>query len=416
MSHLETHILAFDADGALYNPRYFRLLIEIINRHFEFFESLGTRDNFLDVDVQEIKAKTDAIIEEIYSIELSEEACSNIRSGITNPDFLNKMHAVWLSLMEEDPGVKISKVIVTIMREFINYMNRIDKSILRNLFLAANKELLSHLANKMEIQEVEKFALVVASNRQSIFTDRAGMKLNGTGSIYLDIYEIQNEMNTQLRDKFCVVSQFCLADIVGHLKRGESFYAIVNEHMFNDDESELCFTHSTAIYDEKKLALIYAIAHDSVLHMLDELGIKDKDTKVIIDFYDDRFDILDSLTEILDTFPQLLPANVTLNLFPYGGILNVSPIASIQGTGVLDFNYRRNVRLMAQMCGWNKDNQEVIDTASQLDVYSFLSARVTGLELVPYTMNSFANLFQPKKPETEVESVHSDNLLLRPVI
>lgn len=398
MSLPKAHVFAFDADGCLYSPKYLRLIIEVINRHWDFLETYGTKEHFFDVNVAEIKQKTDDIINEINTIELSEEDVSNPGLAITNPLFRDRVHSIHSKLLELNSKPSIPYIVGSIMYEFIGYMNRLNKELLPSLFLAANSELIAHLCKKMEILDIPGFALLPATNRQSYYTDRAGMEQNGTGSIYQDLHEIKSEMQKQLQNKTCLVSHFCMADIFGNkLKRGESYRNIFNEDLLNDAYNSY-FQHADSIYDTRKLSLLYAIAHDVVNHVLAELDITDKHAEVTIDFFDDRLDIHEPLAEILAKYPRLLPDNVTINFFHFDGKLRMNPIASVKGTGVLDLNYWKNVKLMAKMCGHDLHTYSLpIDTISQLDIDEFLAARVTGQELAPSLQINFASLFPPKK-------------------
>ena len=75
--------------------------------------------------------------------------------------------------------------------------------------------------------------------------------------------------------------------------------------------------------------------------------------------------------------------------------MNKKPVVSIQGTGVVDFHYRQNVKLMARMCGHQLDNFENTIDVSLIDMKQFMQLRVTGHEIMLYPSSRFARLFQP---------------------
>ena len=69
---------------------------------------------------------------------------------------------------------------------------------------------------------------------------------------------------------------FLLVDIYGNLRSGQSFERAIHHH----DDSPI--THSKWRFDEEKLTIVYA--------QMQRIASKNKNHKIVFDFYDDRKD------------------------------------------------------------------------------------------------------------------------------
>ncbi|HAT1825045.1 hypothetical protein SC438_13385 [Legionella pneumophila] len=173
--------------------------------------------------------------------------------------------------------------------------------------------------------------LIVASgtNRQDKFID----ELNGqrSDSAIPAFPIIQSYLASQVDCKV-VMDPFLLADLYGNKEAGQSYTAILNEKYLHSQEN-----HTQSAFDESKRSLLYAHAHRvAALH---------PDSEIVIDFYDDRNDILSGLYDFYNDNPFLLPANVTLRLNQYEG-KEVTAYPGIKGDGPIDYRYLINTQKM----------------------------------------------------------------------
>ncbi len=140
--------------------------------------------------------------------------------------------------------------------------------------------------------------------------------------------------NTDLAKK--ILSLFNLA-IHKNNYAGESYKKLLRyfHKDIKDDE------HAFYVFDEYKITLIYAHAHRA--------AILNQDREIVVDFYDDRKDILGALYKTFNGNTQLLPKNISFCLYQYkeGRFGNKIYESKINGTGEIDSRFDWSVRYIA---------------------------------------------------------------------
>ena len=122
----------------------------------------------------------------------------------------------------------------------------------------------------------------------------------------------------------------------------------------------------------------------------------------MLEFFDDRLDILNPLYQVFSHYPRLIPKQVMLRLTAYNGRIGPGE-HYIQGTGEVDFTFRENIKLMLLLCGFEGEYYGYIDVVSTLNIEDFLALRQlqTQTNVITLTGTS-ANFFQTPRNAGEV--------------
>jgi hypothetical protein len=383
MSLTRVRFDAFDADGCLFSlKKYTRLLGKIIDKYYDFLSSYKKKHTECDEDylrIQVINMLNDA------------ETMSFAEQEIQNPALKKRIKDVYGKLSPFIPGFQKKHAEIKILSEFIGCLDKLSPLIMKQIFYRANEDLILYLSRQSVIEEIKHLVVTMSTNRQSYIHDHAGMEQNATASIYLSMLDLTEYFNQQLKSYgiTCSVSEFSMGDVYGHAKfnskdeveysyfeRGVSFRKVVEELTKRTGKKPVHLDHACYIYDKTKLTVVYALAHDAMIHVLKALQINPEQADVTINIFDNEIPILESLAKVLGQYPQLLPAGMTIRLFHYDGELTRTPVATITGKGSIDHFYQQNIRLMAIMCGHNlKDLNESFDAANQLNVADYLQRR-----------------------------------------
>lgn len=421
----QLHIFAFDADGCLYNLNYSRLIFYILDRYWDFFDNFGRSGRIEESDVDLVEKTIDQILQEIDTVDLSQLAQLTFHNSITNHHFKQTIDLAVLKFKLQNASYSqvsneeiIPKVLQSIVQSGLQYMEWVTPDILKQIFIKANKTLIDTLVKKIEQENINYYALALGTNRQSFYHDLIAIDFNITGSIYLNLFDLKDCLAASTQDKTGIVNKFSMADIYGDLLRGENYRRILDIYK-NDDQNRYYYAYPGYVFDETKLSLIYAIAHDAI-HILDELHI-DSDAEINIDFFEDREDILATLKTVLMVYPQLIPRKIHFNFYHYNGD-QLALYFSMDGAGELDRNYRENVKLIAKLCGHDLQNaliaklytpelEKIMDAAPFLDIKKFLSLRTLNQETQSSMRADFMKLFYcpPKENQTDQELAETIN-------
>lgn len=388
-------ILAFDADGCLYNFRkYTRVLVKIVDQYWDFFEKFYNKKGFTPAEEAEVQAKIAEITAYVANLNFEELSGLPIVSIMDiQSEKLKKNIETKKAILKQFGEDRLDetdtdefKILRFMVGKFIPFLKKFNPQILEMIFLKANQKLFEQVAANLKAENVAGYETAFETNRQSLVHDNNGMEQNGTDSIHLDYYHLLSALRSLMPDVIARLNPFTLSDVnanpeaqsQGFFMRGNAHHKIVKEQNkiahFND--------HKPAIYDLSKLTVIYGIAHDSVVHAAKELNIKAEQIEYTLDVFDNEMRILDQLKKTLETYPQLLPRGLKLRLFHYDGILKSEPMAIIPGTGELDKNYAENIRKMVSMCGHDfKDIDKPINAALNLNIEQFLKERELEVKL-----------------------------------
>lgn len=199
-----------------------------------------------------------------------------------------------------------------------------------NKVITHNAALLDKI--KDENQRFSKVVTLVGSNRQSKEVDDGNRsKIDETGFYRtVSCYEALTIIAEHLQ---ITVDKFLLADVYGEKEAGVSFDLALDADVKNDPTA-----HANWIFDETKLTILYAQMHKIALENLTE--------DIVFDFFDDRRYIRNNLAEFFNKNSHLMPSNIKLRIHHYdGGAAEL--MHEIQGTGLIDTNYRVTVLDMA---------------------------------------------------------------------
>ena len=191
------------------------------------------------------------------------------------------------------------------------------------LWLVKYHQNLLHIQHQhIQKQGYKKVVIGLATNRQSYHFDAS------TSLTCLPLLPmLQNEFQTRLGENVTVVfDSFLMADTIKHQDGTSYLRACLDK--YNHQPS---LTHEHWWFDKTKVSLLYTLCHRAALHHPDDM--------ITINLYDDLPDILESLSRFYSNNSDLLPRNITLNLYHYTGNTPFAHRASIQGTGEIDANY-----------------------------------------------------------------------------
>jgi len=215
----------------------------------------------------------------------------------------------------------------------VNYMD----SKAKDRLFKHNKHFFEKQYEKIKKNAIDIVIFQVGSNRQDKGTDNYNSNNHKSGSCYPALEMIKNEFKKNLGETECLLDGYLLCDTYGKRPHGENFAKACSQDPH--------YHFSDAVFDESKVTLLYAQMHRA--------ASKYPDAEIIFDFYDDRDDdILPNLAQFFQKNPDLIPHNVQLQLKHYAGD-SVSNIAKIQGTGVIDHQYEKNIQSMIECASYD---------------------------------------------------------------
>lgn len=199
--------------------------------------------------------------------------------------------------------------------------------------LKYNQNLTQYIKRQARSHENADSIVLVGSRRQCQSSDEYGKETNNNGSAFTQLSQYAKQL--QLRfNPYLLVDSYYHKPAGTEFKRSKQF---VHSHFFKTYFSR-CFRTKKAPYDFKhyyndpeKIHLIYAQAHT--------LAKEHPDEAIILHFYDDRIDIMDSLNQFYTPHKKALPHNVTLKVHHYNHDWHrgsVKLVTSIQGIGDID--------------------------------------------------------------------------------
>jgi hypothetical protein len=249
------------------------------------------------------------------------------------------------------------------------------------LLISKNLDLLEHLRERMG--QASEYELLDASIRQSYKSDRGNADRNGTP---LFVHAIQ-DLHAKLTEKFpqLKLNKYLLADTHGKIPHGASFILAERKDAAKHN------LHKDWIYDESKLTLLYA--------QMWKIASEHPSDDICFDLYDDKEEILQNLKSFFSKNPELMPPNLTLNLYQYTGDNRPKPITeNLKGNehSVIDYNWEENIYRM-----WGLDPRaEKFQRPADTSAFTYLSRG-----------NNLANFKQNRK--TDKETVSNTRLELK---
>jgi hypothetical protein len=224
--------------------------------------------------------------------------------------------------------------------------------------IEANSHLFHTIAQEIRREKFSDVIVMTGSNRQSQELDQFNAYEHGNNSSFPQLKYVTSAIS-RLSGFNCTLDTTLLADFFNDKPAGSSYQIATNgQNQRNQDKT--CF-------DESKITLLYAQVH--------KIAAEYPNHKIIFNFFDDRAnnyfgDILPGLKIYFTQHPELLPANVALQLYFYDGKTLSTAFSlpagyvrqeyklcdpkPIQGTGPIDFNFKNTLKDIAQQFGDDK--------------------------------------------------------------
>lgn len=201
---------------------------------------------------------------------------------------------------------------------------------LESVFFDTNKRFFATV--KAKVKSYNEVVYFVGSNRQSYFAEKTSFARGG--SSFSKMEPIRKYLGVGK------VNRFLMADLYADRPHGTSFIHTCEELSALKSDFFL-HEHFPFIFDNSKTTLLYAQLH--------KMASENPNALIVFEFYDDNDPILQKLKQCFAD-SSLLPWNVSLKLHYYAGD-SIEPIASIQGTGKIDYEYTKTVKKIARLCG-----------------------------------------------------------------
>lgn len=312
--------------------------------------------------------------------------------------------------------------------------------------IAANNKLLSGIKDEINTQNCNDVRIFIGSARQDIIIDFLNtflksqgikkQKLNVTPETAVEtIQKIAEAISKDCPNTRIAIEKMLMADITSDHSNGHAFSAFINSvnstaETLTDIKSKINFLtglssalkrhfkgHSQwSINDETKCSIVYAQVHK----LAEEFDRNGEKANIVFNFYDDREDITNDVQHLFEARRDLLPHNVTLNVYQYNGDTPVLK-SSIKGTGVVDVFYRRTIRQISEKALDAHDNKlfdHLITHKPQITLRSnFFSRRPMMIDhpkcrdLTDLLENSDTIIVSEKSPDLESKNERSEKLI-----
>jgi len=237
--------------------------------------------------------------------------------------------------------------------------------------------------------------LMIGTNRQSFGIDQynAGRKRNG--SCFPFFKKLTSHLKQSGLEETTLIP-LLLADVFGMLPVGESYRRCLSE-IESTSGTRHNITHKDTVFDEDKISLIYAQAHELSKHYPNK--------QITLNFYDDTLSILETLSKHFSRNHQCLPANITLSLRRCESKRGVLSWAEpIKGSGPCDLDYADTLRnCIRGKHYYNRFDYKEVLSSTQID-----SVRLGKTASRDSCMDT-ARFFKPaaeidKKPQPDTQS------------
>lgn len=208
----------------------------------------------------------------------------------------------------------------------------------------SNLMLLMHEQKRIRSHRFHKVIIAYGTNRQDQGCNIANSHRGGSLSPVLPLMQSYFDCCTGAE---VVFDPFMMADLFGQdHQAGHAYQAILREEHFGSRER-----HSRWVFDSTKISLIYAHAHRvASLHPVK--------SKIVIDLYEDRKNIIRNIQAFYSRYPECLPNNVELNIHQYNG-KKLILTSSLKGSGEIDDKYDWSVRYLSLRHGFFKLSKQL---------------------------------------------------------
>lgn len=261
-----------------------------------------------------------------------------------------------------------------------------------------NQNLFKYIANEINLDNFSDVYIMSASSRQDNEHDELNGKMNSNGSSFRTLEPICEEISTLAKFN-CTFDATLMSDIYNGKKAGESYLNAINSDYKGD--------HNKFLFDQHKISIIYIQMH--------KVASENPTAEITYKFYDDNYPIFTTLANFFKKNPTLIPNNVKLFINEYDGTQvttfghvndydrkdekNLKDPNIIQGTGPIDFNYRKSILEIASQRADNRDLKKAttLKNVEHMDVSSFEVIRSTYNDKKPESYNKDDGKFKSKQ-------------------
>jgi hypothetical protein len=244
----------------------------------------------------------------------------------------------------------------------------------------SQQEIINHVKKTcLENPTIESIYLIIGSLRQTAMLDVGNAQRNSEHPHYLSCTTLYDVFLGQLHRRISKLGlertpsvHFCpllMNDIYNHLETGSTFKAMQNiftwpslqiariqnnthELLVRNQRGEniniLSDASNKEIADCSKVTLIYTQMHHFAKHL--------DAAPILMQFYDDRLDILSGLQQFYTSAPKLMPENIHLQLICQKALKGVQPTLynaePIKGQGEINQDYHELMYQMAEYHKW----------------------------------------------------------------
>jgi hypothetical protein len=212
----------------------------------------------------------------------------------------------------------------------------------KNIFLQSHEVLFQRVKELIEDYDPSDVVVALGSARYRKWHDDTAIARNKTGSIYLDLPMVAEYLQALYPDIKVSLSKYTLADSYAGLPAGMNFDSIAK----GTDVSGMVYE------DASKITMLYALMH----HTVSDYILKHNMRPIVHShFFDNLVELHNINFSYYLSATDMLPAHTSLafEMYDSGHTTVNSPI---YGTGSIDRNLTRSVRLFSDLVGTKFDN------------------------------------------------------------
>lgn len=276
------------------------------------------------------------------------------------------------------------RYIFAIMEASCNYKEKISLEKQKEILKASIPELIIFLIDRAKGDYVNR-RIVVGSNRQTIYFDYINSQENNTASCFIVMDMLREILEEETQQKW-ILDKRLLPDTFQSKEFGYNFekgLSLANKapEIFPayDKQSP---KPDAVFFDSTKITLLYFQLHSFGVSMHEEKKYLFYDFL----FIDDNQEIIKNLCEIYFC-DNLLPRGANCELYYYDKMNRTSLEMQITGTGLLDYNYAENIKLLVGMYVLNGHihprNKYLTEAESYMSADTKISSRLLYLLLDP---------------------------------
>lgn len=273
-----------------------------------------------------------------------------------------------------DGVIANERYIFAIMKASCNYTEAISLDKQKEILKASIPELIIFLVDRAKGDYVNR-RIVVGSNRQASYFDYVSSQENNTAScfIVMDMLREILEEETQLKwilDKRLLPDAFQNKEFGYNFERGLSLAKKAPEIFPAYDKQSP--ERDAVFYDLTKITLLYFQLHSFGVSMYEEKKYLFYDFV----FIDDNQEIIENLIQFYFS-EDMLPIGANCELYYHDKMNKTSLEFKTTGSGLLDYNYVENIKLLVGMYALNGKVHPRNKYLTEVESYICADTRIT---------------------------------------